>query len=127
MNKILIKSCQYLAYDNNKLSVKDGDILIGGERIERIAQNISVTGAKVIDGKNAFVMPGLVNTHTHAAMSLLRSYADDMELKPWLEDMIWPAEANLNGEHVYWGSMLAFLEMIRSGTTTFADMYFFYG
>lgn len=125
MNKILIKNCHYLAYDNNMLSVKEGDILIKGETIEKISQNISDAGAKVIDGNNTFVMPGLVNTHTHAAMSLLRSYADDMELKPWLEDMIWPAEANLNGEHVYWGSMLAFLEMIRSGTTTFADMYFF--
>ncbi len=125
MENILIKGCQYLAFEKDKLSVQSGDILISGDRIENISQDISSPQAKKIDGENTFVMPGLVNTHTHAAMSLLRSYADDMELQTWLEDKIWPAEANLKAEHVYWGSSLAFLEMIKSGTTTFADMYFF--
>ena len=125
MEKILIKGCQYLAFEKDKLSVQSGDILISGDIIEDISQDISSPQARIIDGENTFVMPGLVNTHTHAAMSLLRSYADDMELQTWLEDKIWPAEANLKAEHVYWGSMLAYLEMIKSGTTTFADMYFF--
>lgn len=125
MEKILIKDCQYLAFRNNRISVEDGDILISGNIIEKIGRNVSLPGVKIIEGKDSFVMPGLVNTHSHAAMSLLRSYADDMELKPWLEEKIWPAEENLRGEHVYWGSMLAFLEMIKSGTTTFADMYFY--
>lgn len=125
MEKILIKDCQYLAFRNNRISVEDGDILISGNIIEKIGRNVSLPGVKIIEGKDIFVMPGLVNTHSHAAMSLLRSYADDMELKPWLEEKIWPAEENLRGEHVYWGSMLAFLEMIKSGTTTFADMYFY--
>ncbi len=125
MERIIIKNCQYLAYKNKDLTVEKGDILISGNIIEKTGENIDSAGARVIDGNNTFVMPGLVNTHTHAAMNLLRSYADDMELKPWLEEKIWPAEENLRGEHVYWGSMLAFLEMIKSGTTTFADMYFF--
>jgi len=125
MEKILIKDCQYLAFRNNRISVEDGDILISGNIIEKIGRNVSLPGVKIIEGKDSFVMPGLVNTHSHAAMSLLRSYADDMELKPWLEEKIWPAEENLRGEHVCWGSMLAFLEMIKSGTTTFADMYFY--
>ena len=70
-------------------------------------------------------IPGLVNTHTHAAMSLLRGYADDMHLQEWLSEKIWPLEAHLTGEDVYWGTKLACLEMIRSGTTAFNDMYFF--
>lgn len=80
---------------------------------------------KVLDLQNDVIMPGLINTHTHAAMTTLRGYADDMPLMPWLEKKIWPFEDKLQGEDVYWGSKLAFCEMIRSGTTTMADMYFF--
>ncbi len=71
-------------------------------------------------------MPGLVNGHTHAAMTCFRGIADDMELMEWLNDYIFPAEArNVDPELVYWGSLLACAEMIRSGTTTFCDMYIF--
>ncbi len=126
MKKILIKNCQYLYLtEADKLEVREGDILISDSRIEKIGENIEEGQARVIDGREGLVMPGLVNTHTHASMTLLRSYADDLDLQTWLEDMIWPAEANLKEEHAYWGAMLAFLEMIKSGTTTFADMYFF--
>ena len=79
----------------------------------------------IIDGDGALVLPGLANTHTHAAMSLLRGYADDMILQDWLAQKIWPLEAHLKGEDVYWGTKLACLEMIRTGTTAFNDMYFF--
>jgi len=79
----------------------------------------------VIDGDSAIALPGLVNTHTHAAMSLLRGYADDMILQDWLGKKIWPLEAHLTGDDVYWGTKLACLEMIRTGTTGFNDMYFF--
>jgi 5-methylthioadenosine/S-adenosylhomocysteine deaminase len=79
----------------------------------------------IIDGDGALALPGLVNTHTHAAMSLLRGYADDMILQDWLSQKIWPLEAHLKGEDVYWGTRLACMEMIRSGTTAFNDMYFF--
>lgn len=79
----------------------------------------------IIDASDMVAVPGLVNTHTHAAMSLLRGYADDMHLQEWLTEKIWPLEAHLTGEDVYWGTKLACLEMIRSGTTAFNDMYFF--
>ena len=70
-------------------------------------------------------MPGLINTHTHISMNLFRGLADDMELDSWLNDHIWPMEAKLNGEYCYIGALLAQIEMIKSGTTTFNDMYFF--
>ena len=79
----------------------------------------------IIDGNGALALPGLVNTHTHAAMTLLRGYADDMVLQDWLSQKIWPLEAHLTGEDVYWATRLACIEMIRSGTTAFNDMYFF--
>jgi 5-methylthioadenosine/S-adenosylhomocysteine deaminase len=79
----------------------------------------------IIDGDGAIALPGLVNTHTHAAMTLLRGYADDMILQDWLTQKIWPLEAHLKGDDVYWGTRLACTEMIRSGTTAFNDMYFF--
>ncbi|MDD1710556.1 MAG: amidohydrolase family protein [Methanoregulaceae archaeon] len=79
----------------------------------------------VLDGTGSVALPGLVNTHTHAAMTLLRGYADDMPLQPWLSEKIWPLESHLNGDDVYWGTRLACLEMIRTGTTAFKDMYFF--
>lgn len=79
----------------------------------------------ILDGTEFLAMPGLVNAHTHAAMTLLRGYADDMHLQQWLSEKIWPLEAHLTGDHVYWGTRLACLEMIRSGTVAFNDMYFF--
>jgi len=79
----------------------------------------------LIDGRRKIALPGLVNTHNHAAMTLLRGYADDMPLQEWLTDKIWPLEAHLTGDDVYWGTKLACLEMIRTGTTAFKDMYFY--
>jgi 5-methylthioadenosine/S-adenosylhomocysteine deaminase len=78
----------------------------------------------VIDGNGAIALPGFVNTHTHAAMSLLRGYADDMVLQDWLSQKIWPLEAHLTPADVYRGTKLACLEMIKSGTVAFNDMYF---
>jgi 5-methylthioadenosine/S-adenosylhomocysteine deaminase len=79
----------------------------------------------LIEGNGGVALPGLVNTHTHAAMTLLRGYADDMPLQEWLSQKIWPLEAHLTGDDVYRGTMLACMEMIRTGTTAFNDMYFF--
>ena len=76
-----------------------------------------------IDGKDKFAMPGLVNAHTHASMTLLRSYADDMALMDWWKNHVWPVEAKMKKADIYWGAMLAAAEMIKSGTTAFADMY----
>jgi 5-methylthioadenosine/S-adenosylhomocysteine deaminase len=81
---------------------------------------------KVIDGENFLIMPGLINAHTHSPMTLFRGLADDLPLKTWLEEFIFPAEAKyITPDSVYWGSLLACAEMIFSGTTTFADGYFF--
>ncbi len=85
----------------------------------------AISAEIVMDGRGHLAVPGLVNTHTHAAMTLLRGYADDMRLQEWLAEKIWPLEARLTGDDVYWGTKLACLEMIRSGTTAFNDMYFF--
>lgn len=86
--------------------------------------DVKVEAERVIDGKHKAAIPGLVNTHTHAAMTLLRSYADDFGLQEWLTERIWPVEANLTEDDIYWGTKLACLEMIKCGTTTFNDMYF---
>ena len=80
-------------------------------------------GEQVIDASECVVLPGLVNAHTHLAMTLFRGYADDMMLQEWLEDWIWPAEMRLRPEDVYWGSLLGACEMLRAGVTCFNDMY----
>lgn len=107
--------------------VEEGkNILIEGMRIRSFPENVEgISSDEVIDGKGMLALPGLINTHTHVAMTLFRSYADDLALMDWLQNMIWPAEAHLDDDIVYWGSMLAFAEMIRGGTTAFCDMYMF--
>ncbi|HAP32606.1 MAG TPA: N-ethylammeline chlorohydrolase [Firmicutes bacterium] len=105
---------------DNEILVEDGIIVYIGRRRDYVVGEID----RIIDGKNQLVMPGLINTHTHAAMALFRSFADDMPLMEWLEKKIWPAEERLKKEDIYWGTMLAISEMIRGGTTCFADMYF---
>lgn len=80
---------------------------------------------KVLEVPGCVVLPGLINAHTHAAMTLFRGLADDLPLMDWLQNHIFPAEAKLTEDWVYWGTMLACAEMILSGTTTFCDMYLF--
>ena len=97
-----------------------------GERIQFIGQGLPAPAAETIDAHGELaVLPAFYNTHTHAAMTLLRGYADDMELFEWLSRHIWPIEAKLEKEDVYHASRLAILEMIRSGTVFFNDMYWF--
>lgn len=107
--------------------IEKGYLVIDGQFIKELGSGPAPAGnhEMVIDGTNRVVLPGLVNAHTHAAMTLLRSYADDMPLMEWLETKVWPLEDKLTGDDVYWGTMLAITEMIKSGTTCFADMYFF--
>ncbi|MCD6485042.1 MAG: amidohydrolase [Candidatus Odinarchaeota archaeon] len=78
-----------------------------------------------IDASRKIILPGLINTHTHAAMTLMRSVADDMELMDWLTKKIWPIEDHLTADDVYHGTLMALVEMIKTGTTAFNDMYFF--
>lgn len=80
---------------------------------------------KIIEAKNKVVMPGLINAHTHLAMTLLRGYADDLPLEQWWLKKIYPIESKFTKEDVYWGSLLGGLEMIKSGTTCFVDFYYF--
>jgi 5-methylthioadenosine/S-adenosylhomocysteine deaminase len=121
--KILIKNVEIIS---NGPAYKKVNIGITGTKITAIStRNIpGYKDATVIDGTNKIAVPGMINAHTHAAMTLLRSYADDMALMDWLNKMIWPAEANLTPADIYWGTQLAILEMMQSGTTAFADMYF---
>lgn len=121
MSKILIKDIEVLEGHG---TIRKTSIAIDQGKIIGVGDYQLWHADKIIDGKDKLAIPGLVNTHTHAAMNLFRSYADDMLLMDWLNNKIWPAEANLTPEDVYWGTMLAIVEMIQSGTTTFADMYF---
>lgn len=99
------------------------DVYIEENKIRQIGSGLQVQADQVIDGNRKALIPGLVNAHTHAAMTLFRGFGDDMPLMPWLEQKIWPNEAKMTHEDVYWGTKLACLEMIKSGTTTFFDMY----
>jgi 5-methylthioadenosine/S-adenosylhomocysteine deaminase len=109
--------------------LENHSIAITDDRISALlprAEAQSIEAKQVIDLPGHALLPGLVNCHGHAAMTLLRGYADDTPLMPWLEEHIWPAEgAHVSEEFVTDGTELAIAEMIRSGTTTFSDMYFF--
>jgi 5-methylthioadenosine/S-adenosylhomocysteine deaminase len=105
-------------------------VYIKGDRIidirEGVPDTIPSQGAQIIDATNAIIMPGLVNAHGHTAMTIFRGLADDLPLKQWLFEKIFPAEAkHLSPETVYWGALLGCVEMIASGTTTVSDGYFY--
>ncbi|MBC7117890.1 amidohydrolase family protein [Methanothermobacter tenebrarum] len=119
---ILIKDAQILdAHGQRK-----GSVLIENDKIKEISPSISPEGVnKVINAEGKLLIPGFVNTHTHLSMTLFRGIADDLKLEKWLNDYIWPLEAHLNGEYCYAGALLGCVEMIKSGTTTFNDMYFY--
>ncbi|WP_058367586.1 amidohydrolase [Haloparvum sedimenti] len=104
--------------------VTEDDVLVDADAGTIEAVGPDLEGDRRLDAEGGVVMPGLVNAHTHVAMTLLRGYADDKELDAWLQEDIWPAEAELTPEDVEVGAELGLLEMIRSGTTAFADMYF---
>lgn len=126
MGKILIKGCTIVPISGPV--IEEGVIAVDGDRLYYVGLAKALPAGwqadTVIEAVDKVALPGLVNAHTHAAMALLRSYADDLPLKEWLEKKIWPREARLTREDIYWGTKLALLEMIRTGTTTFADMYF---
>lgn len=121
--------------NKNKIYIKNallpdhtvGDVLITGNKITHVGTvpDSECQGAEVLDGTDKAVIPGFANTHTHAAMTYFRGYGDDLDLMDWLNNMVWPVEAHLTPEDVYWGSKMACVEMIKSGTTAFLDMYTF--
>lgn len=128
MSGILIRGAAVLTMEGHDNIIVDGEIAIAGDRIisagARGSSPSDFKADRVVDGTGMVAMPGFINCHTHAAMTLLRSYADDMPLMKWLNEKIWPLEEKLQREDFYWGTMLCCLEMIKSGTTAFADMYF---
>jgi 5-methylthioadenosine/S-adenosylhomocysteine deaminase len=122
--RLLIKNTLILPMTTPEPTIMQGDILIEDERLVSVGPSLPETMAdRVLDGSGKLAMPGLINCHNHAAMTFFRAYSDDLRLWDWLRDRIWPAEARMTGEDVYWGTLLAAAEMIKSGTTTFADMY----
>ncbi len=126
----VIKNLQILSMEKANGSIIPpfaGNILIEGDRISYIGSELPSYSqqAEVIDGSGMLAMPGLVNAHTHTIMTLFRGYGDDMELMSWLQDRIWPIEAKLVATDAKAGAALAVAEMVKSGTTAFADMYIF--
>lgn len=115
MSTLLIK--------NVNLNNKRKDIYIKDERIETISDKSDLSADKILDGKGKYAIPGFVNMHTHAAMTLMRGIGEDISLMDWLQKVIWPTETKLTDELVYWGTKLACVEMIKSGTTCFNDQY----
>jgi 5-methylthioadenosine/S-adenosylhomocysteine deaminase len=107
-----------------EFDVVEGDVLVDRRDGEILDVGDTEEGTEQLDAEGCLVMPGLVNAHCHAAMTLLRGYADDKPLDAWLQEDIWPAEGELTEGDVRAGAELALVEMIRSGTTAFADMYF---
>ncbi|MDF2630992.1 MAG: putative N-ethylammeline chlorohydrolase, partial [Symbiobacteriaceae bacterium] len=129
MERLLIKGGTVITvtgrddvYENGIVLVEDGRIRYAGPANEAPSIDSSI---RTIDATGKIVMPGIVNTHCHAAMTLLRGYADDMQLMPWLQQKIWPAEDRMTGVDIYWGSALGAYVMLSGGITTFLDMYFF--
>ena len=121
--KILIKNGFVVSMVSD---IVQTDVLIEEDRIKAIGPCEDSDVDKVIDATNKIVMPGLINAHTHMAMSIFRGYSDDeFTLYDWLRKRNWPIEDKMQREDVYHASMLSCLEMIKSGTTTFNDMYFF--
>jgi len=107
--------------------IPKADVVIEGRRFSAVVVGEEVQGPfdRIIEGEGKLLIPGLVNAHTHLAMTLFRGLAQDRPLMDWLEKEVWPREKKLSGEIVHWFSLLGLVEMIRSGTTAFADMYFF--
>jgi 5-methylthioadenosine/S-adenosylhomocysteine deaminase len=120
---VVTEDAQHRVIENGAVAILNDRILEVGPRAEI---DRKYAGKNRMDQPDTILAPGLINTHTHAAMSLFRGVADDLKLQDWLQKYIFPAEAkNVDREFVRWGTRLGLLEMALSGTTTFADMYYF--
>lgn len=127
---LIISAGHVITMDAQKRVITNGAVAIRGARIAGVGTRAEIDkqfqSKSRIDEPSAMLIPGLINTHTHAPMVLFRGIADDMRLQDWLEKFIFPAEAkNVNPEFVRWGTRLACAEMLLSGTTTYTDMYYF--
>jgi 5-methylthioadenosine/S-adenosylhomocysteine deaminase len=127
---VLVTGGTVVTMDGQRRVIEDGAVAIRGDSIVAVGPRAEIENrfeaALTIDAHGALVMPGLINGHAHAAMSLFRGLADDLALDEWLQKYIFPAEArNVTPDFVYWGTRLGVLEMLRGGITTYADMYYF--
>ena len=127
---LLVRGGTIVTMDGQARVLENGAVAVRGERIVAVGSVADIVAryeaARTVDASGRVVMPGLINTHTHAPMVLFRGLADDLPLMDWLHQYIFPAEAkNVDEEFVRWGTRLACLEMIQGGTTTFVDMYYF--
>lgn len=125
MKKTIITNGIFVTVDEAAPIIK-GFMVIEGNHITYIGEEAPEPLEQydeVVNGHHKLYMPGLVNTHGHAAMSLLRGYGDDLALQVWLEEKMWPMEAKFSSKDVSWGTQLSILEMLKGGTTTFVDMY----
>ena len=127
---LLVTGGTVVTMDAQHRVIEDGAVAVSGDSIVAVGTSAEIVGryeaARTIDAHGAIVMPGLINGHAHAAMSLFRGVADDLSLEDWLHKYIFPAEArNVTEDFVAWGTRLGILEMLRGGITTYADMYYF--
>ena len=127
MKKLLIKNCTLISMSETRPKIEEKmDIAIINDRITQIDKNIESSDFdKIIDANQMVAMPGLINTHSHISMSVFRETVDGYKTQDWLKKEIWPREDKLTKEDVYWASLLSCIEMIKTGTTTVNDMYFF--
>ncbi len=120
---ILIRNCTILPISGQ--IVESGMIGVNGNRISYVGKiKKKSKGETEVDAENMVAMPGLINCHTHVPMTIFRGLAEDKKAGDWFNEIIWPLEAKLSPDDVYWGALLGCLEMIRSGTTCFSDMYY---
>ena len=125
---ILVTNGTVLTLDAGDTEIINGAVAIGKDAITAVGPAHEFSDwsvSQVIDAHGGIIMPGLINSHTHASMTCFRGLADDLQLMTWLNDHVFPAEAKLDDQKVYSGALLACAEMIMSGTTCFCDMYLF--
>src|SRR5215469_15184090 len=129
---LLVKGATIVSMDADRRVIENGFLAVRGDQIDAIGQDVNLAFPKgyaakeTIDASGKLIIPGLINGHTHIPMVLMRGLRDDVTLDDWLRKFIFPAEArNVTEDYVRWGTRLGLAEMIRSGTTTFADMYYF--
>ncbi|WP_164971438.1 amidohydrolase [Clostridium tetani] len=125
---ILIENVMIVTMDEEQDVIKEGYILIKEDKIKEVNLGAYLGNKEnlyIINGEGRCAIPGLVNAHTHAGMTIFRGYGEGLPLMRWLNEKIWPIESKLKGEHVKIATELAALEMLRSGTTCFNDMYFY--
>ena len=124
---IIIQNGTILTMDAENRVIENGMVCVSGDAISHLGDQIpeAYKALKTIDAKGGLILPGLINGHTHAAMSLFKGLADDLPLMEWLNHYIFPVEKNMDADFIYTGTQLACAEMILSGTTTFCDMYLF--